>query len=389
MICLLCNKEFKNTISLSNHIIQTHKIKIKSYYDQYLKNNQIGICLSCKGITKFTGIISGYNKFCNNRCKSNYEVGIPKKLNKKYDKMSCQICHKEYNGSMGISSHIVQIHKISVKEYYDKFVRKPSEGFCKKCGNPTRYHGGFNGYSINCSIKCARKHTSTYKPTREYILCQICDKKFHGYEGIVAHCRRSHNISSKEYYDKYIKKENDGICLECKKSTKFTDLGHGYNEFCSNTCANTSKIVQERKKITSNIHYNKNNFSQTTKGRYISRTTAFNMVKIQYLNNEPTTPRIGTNERVCLNELQNYILYRIERNSQIIGYFPDGYINELNLIIEFDESHHYVNGQLHPKDIQREHDLKQELNCDFFRIKEKDWLNNKELIIENFKKFLK
>jgi len=77
--------------------------------------------------------------------------------------------------------------------------------------------------------------------------CKICKKEFIRLSG---HIIQTHKISSEEYYDKFLKKENEGICPECGKETKFIDLGNGYQKFCSRKCMTNSKEIQEKKKQT-------------------------------------------------------------------------------------------------------------------------------------------
>ena len=83
------------------------------------------------------------------------------------------------------------------------------------------------------------------------IKCKICDKEF-GNKGFSSHLKK-YNIKSKEYYDKYLKKENEGICQmygrisSCLKYTKFIKLSKGYSKCCSLRCAkfyNDKKIKQ-------------------------------------------------------------------------------------------------------------------------------------------------
>jgi len=104
-------------------------------------------------------------------------------------------------------------------------------------------------------------------------------------------------------------------------------------------------------------------------------------------------PNIGRYETEFLDELQKYTDFKIQRNLEMIGYFPDGYIKELNIIIEFDERHHFKydqTGKLNyiEKDIIRERNLTEHYNCLFFRVSDFDWLNNREKIINQFKKFI-
>lgn len=52
-----------------------------------------------------------------------------------------------------------------------------------------------------------------------------------------------------------------------------------------------------------------------------------------------------------------------------LGYWVDGYDKENNIVIEFDEPHHFQNGQLKQKDIIRQEQIIKFLNCNFIRIK--------------------
>lgn len=68
------------------------------------------------------------------------------------------------------------------------------------------------------------------------IICKICGKEFKSLMSLSRHLRFD-SISSKDYYDKYFKTENEGKCLCCNKSTKFINIKLGYQKTCSNECA--------------------------------------------------------------------------------------------------------------------------------------------------------
>lgn len=74
----------------------------------------------------------------------------------------------------------------------------------------------FKGYymKINYKEQCA-------------ICGKICDIKNH---------IKEHNIQSKDYYDKYIKLLDEGICKTCGNVTKFISMNCGYRIYCSNKC---------------------------------------------------------------------------------------------------------------------------------------------------------
>jgi hypothetical protein len=63
------------------------------------------------------------------------------------------------------------------------------------------------------------------------------------------------------------------------------------------------------------------------------------------------------------------------KNNQYIvenlGYFLDYYEPNLNIVIEYDEPRHYINGNLKDKDVKRMNEIKQHLKCKFFRYNER------------------
>jgi hypothetical protein len=78
-------------------------------------------------------------------------------------------------------------------------------------------------------------------------------------------------------------------------------------------------------------------------------------------------PMIGRNENQILNEIELSNKYEILRQYHIkkLGYWVDGYMPELNLVIEVDERI-----KDNEKDIRRENEIKEELNCLFIRIED-------------------
>ena len=83
----------------------------------------------------------------------------------------------------------------------------------------------FKGYymKINYKEQCA-------------ICGKICDVKNH---------IKEHNIQSKDYYDKYIKLPDEGICKTCGDVTKFISMYCGYRIYCSNKCHGQDKESQK------------------------------------------------------------------------------------------------------------------------------------------------
>jgi hypothetical protein len=74
--------------------------------------------------------------------------------------------------------------------------------------------------------------------------CKITNKSFTTARGFLNHLRAL-NISSKDYYDKFYRIKNEGICY-CGNSTSYH--GFSYKTFCSTKCKNKSE--QHRKSVS-------------------------------------------------------------------------------------------------------------------------------------------
>lgn len=79
------------------------------------------------------------------------------------------------------------------------------------------------------------------------MICKICNKEINNY-GFPSHLKCLHNMTTKEYYDKYLKEEDEGICPICGKPTNFKGLHKGgYFKFCSTTCS--ALYTQNREEV--------------------------------------------------------------------------------------------------------------------------------------------
>ncbi len=72
-------------------------------------------------------------------------------------KIICKLCNSEIKNSLGLSSHLHNKHNISVKDYYDKFEKKDTEGKCVICGKTTKFISFDAGYARVCSYQCSYK----------------------------------------------------------------------------------------------------------------------------------------------------------------------------------------------------------------------------------------
>lgn len=76
------------------------------------------------------------------------------------------------------------------------------------------------------------------------MICNICGKEI-SIKGLGVHLK-SHNTNGKEYYDTYLKKEDEGICKldDCYKETSFLGLIKGYQDHCCISHAQLDKKTQ-------------------------------------------------------------------------------------------------------------------------------------------------
>lgn len=89
------------------------------------------------------------------------------------------------------------------------------------------------------------------------------------------------------------------------------------------------------------------------------------LARIKYIKKvcNNVRPNIGRQETQILNNMEQFFNYKIARQHFVEGYFVDGYIPELHLVLEVDER-----PKNRPRDIERENIIKNKLNCEFIRI---------------------
>ena len=156
---------------------------------------------------------------------------------------NCKICGFSSEDPNAFAQHIKKDHQLSMKGYYDQYLRKPGEGICPVCGKETQYLTLSKGYREYCSIKCSNSVRQATKVEKQAELeCKICGKKFEGTAQQVAvqftkHLKEHNIYEPKIYYDKYIRQEGEGICPVCGKETTFYSILRGYDKYCSNKCA--------------------------------------------------------------------------------------------------------------------------------------------------------
>lgn len=335
--CEICDREFKSLKALSIHLSKCHHENSQSYYDKYfLQDNSDKNCLNCGKKTSFQGLIKGYARYCSPMCVGRCELSKEKSKKTNFKKYGC-----EYSGQ-------------------SSDVKKKRVKTCRK-----RY-GVDNVFQVP-------ENQETYKRT--------CLKKFGAeYPNQCEEVKEKRRFTCRKRYGM----DNIFLLPEIQEKIKQTNYEKYGVEYPFQLLE-----LQEKYKRTCQNKYGVDHPTKTPEARHKSRLTAIKRINHQCSNGEPSTPNIGKNERICLNELELYCKLKIERNSQIIGFFPDGRIDNLKILLEFDESHHFKSkdGDYIDKDVFRQGELEKE-GYEFFRIKQTEWLENPRLIKLKFKQFV-
>ena len=95
--------------------------------------------------------------------------------------------------------------------------------------------------------------------SNELFICQYCNRKFERLQSFSKHLKMYHNITLKEYYEKYYKKPGEGICPVCGKETKFITFGK-YCKYCSKKCeGNSEEFCNKQKELKLKFFSNEKN----------------------------------------------------------------------------------------------------------------------------------
>jgi len=107
------------------------------------------------------------------------------------------------------------------------------------------------------------------------LVCGICERKYKRLNQLSRHIQIFHEISRKNYYDRFYKREIEGICKNpaCDNKTNFIGLSHGYYDYCSVGCNSSDQRVKFKKEQICLKKYNVKNPSQVEQFKKKSQNT--------------------------------------------------------------------------------------------------------------------
>lgn len=204
-----------------------------------------------------------------------------------------------------------------------------------------------------------------YRKTKENLfICEECGKSCCGFKGLIGHIRHSHNRKYKEYFDKWIKEETDGVCKICNKVATFRSINYGYH--CGCCKEHIIEWNQRQIKNAVRIKYNVDNVFQSSIVKNKIKNTILKRYGVEYThqNSEIFKRAFKTGLKLLkykntniwyqgsyeLDFLEKYYgVYEIQNakpiqylyNDKPRIYHPDFYIPSLNLIIECKSTYYY------------------------------------------------
>ena len=219
-------------------------------------------------------------------------------------------------------------------------------------------------------------------------ICQICNEY---YDKIGAHVKKIHKLKHKEYYDKYLKTENEDICekVACNNSTVFLGITYGYRHHCCVSCSSSDPKVQAKNRTTNleryGVEHNWNNgilrknYENTMLERY--------GVKHNWENGE-----LRSKEKFKISKLEQYFIDCLEslsvkykyRYFDKTGKYPyecDFYLPETDMFIEINGTALHDNHIFNPdseNDIKQLEYLKTRNDSSWYQSKLRIWLKDKE-----------
>ena len=216
-------------------------------------------------------------------------------------KINCIFCNTFFNNAIKFALHL-KIHKISSKEYYDKYLKKETEGFCKVCGKETKLYSITTGYRQYCSVKCKNEDNELKNKIKE------TNKKLYGGTGFASEelnkkgketCLRIYGDKNYNNIEKAIKTNlekygvsNPSKAAEIREKIENTNLNKYGSRYFSNPekCKITKKKRYndekfnniEKIKQTCLEKYNVDNIMKTKEFREKSRKTCLEKYNVEY-----------------------------------------------------------------------------------------------------------
>jgi hypothetical protein len=260
--------------------------------------------------------------------------------------IKCKICNGEYKR---ISATHLKKHNITVSDYIKQFPDAPLEDVETTMSrrvtleNLQSKYGEIDGLVRWEEYKQKQAYSNSFEYKRDkYGWTESQFNEYNKKRGSVGELNGNYGSS---YYQVWVEKygrdaaDEMNFELSKRKARCGEDNGNYGRTFSDKTIKRMSLSAIERVKRNGMPHsYNPNAI--------------------------PIIEQYGKENGYNFQHAENGGEYQIPNHT----FFVDGYDAEKNVVIEYDEPHHFKNGELHPKDIWRMNLIISELNCIFVRI---------------------
>lgn len=241
---------------------------------------------------------------------------------------------------------------------------------CPSCKDIIKYRNEKNRDNAELTgNKCPKCRQTKKDKTKE---CIVCNSKFLGQGKTCSQpCRL--------------------VVIKETKQKKYGNAFYNNREKCKNTCIkkygvdNVAKSDEIKKLVTEKVRYfsrvdvSGENNPMYGKKHSPSTKRKQRLKRIESLNNKhPLFP--GYNPFACqaidqFGKENGYEFQHAENGGEYfikeLGYWVDGYDKNKNVVIEYDEAHHFdKNGKLRGRDVERQKEIEEYLQCTFLRIKQ-------------------
>ena len=278
----------------------------------------------------------------------------------------CEACGKEFHSKRSLGTHK------QMCEQYLKLIGKAQLIYeCNGC------HQQFNTrLSLQIHIRscvfyikqpCKKMHSSKYwnKDQQTYI-CE-CGKSFITHQSLNAHF--SHCIHHNEAYGKTSKRK-----IRRGDECNFSKAWMGEEKFNKFHKQNGKKLHQKYQNKQLVPSWTGRHHTEESKQKIRQGTISY------ILTVKSSRPRYNKSAIPVLEQIakeHGWNIQHAENGGEFytgIGYFVDAYDKEKNIVVEYDEPHHYEdveNNVLKTKDLNRQQRIIEHLHCEFWRYNEK------------------
>lgn len=233
---------------------------------------------------------------------------------------------------------------------------------CRQCGHDV-YHKSENSLKLAIYLKrtCRQCKSNNQKRIVPYNrLCPKCNKN-------ISYKHASNYFYGKKYNTKCQSCSKIGILHKKTKKSKYFKCCANCNTVMYYSRADSLKSAVKNKTVCWNCQ-NRNHRKWCIENR---------TVKYPKYNKEACELFDLVNKEFNLNGI--HAGNGKEVHIKELGYFLDYYEPSINLVIEYDEDHHELPKNL-IKDLKRQKEIENYLNCNFIRIKQKEKHKWKEIL---------